>query len=67
MSTVWIVAQVKDPEIGQWELGGVFSTKEKAIAACIDPDDGIWKETLDRAYPRETSIAPTEYPLRASA
>lgn len=64
MTTVWIVAQVKDQETGDWELGGVFSTRERAVTACTHPDDGVWEETLDQAYPRETSIPPTFYPLR---
>lgn len=62
---VWILAHVKDVETGDWELGGVFTTRELAIAACVHPYDGIWEETLDRAYPRdETEYAPTFYPLR---
>lgn len=65
MTKVWILAQVKNAESGDWELGGVFSTRDLAIAACVDPYDGIWEETLDRVYPRgEPEYVPTFYPLR---
>ena len=67
-ATVWIVGQVKDRATGDWELGGVFTTRDKAISACIHPDDCIWEETLDRAYPRDTSFPPDlVFPLREQA
>lgn len=65
MTNVWIVAQVKDRDTGDWELGGVFTTREKAVAACQHPDDAVWQETVDKPYPRDTSV-PRDvfYPLR---
>lgn len=65
MDTVWIVAQVKNTETGYWELGGVFSTRENAVDACHHPDDAVWLETLDKPYPRDSSV-PMDvfFPLR---
>lgn len=62
--TVWVLAHVKDPAAGGWDLGGIFTSREKALAACAHPEDGIWEETLDKAYSREVDEpARTFYPL----
>lgn len=62
---VWIVGQLKDLATGDWELGGVFSTYEKAVEACTHVDDCVWQEELDAPIPRETSYPAVHYwPLR---
>jgi hypothetical protein len=56
------MAQVKNASATEWELGGIFTTKEKAIAACVDEWDGIWEQELDVPSPLET-IELGYYPL----
>ena len=62
MTQVWIVAQVKSfDERGwarQWDLGGVFSTEEKALSVCSTPSDAIWSVPLDEFLGRETMAPP---------
>lgn len=63
---VWVVGQLKDPQTLDWELGGVFATREDAIAACEHRDDCIWPETVGEHHPRDvTSESPDiEWPRR---
>lgn len=68
MTQVWIVAQVQSfGEHGwaqRWDVGGVFSTKEKALAVCSTPNDAIWSMTLDEFVGHETLEPPDIiYPL----
>lgn len=62
METVWVVAQVKGANdegwATDWDLGGVFTTEEKAQAACIDPGDAMWPVTLDKPLGRDTVEPP---------
>jgi hypothetical protein len=55
--TVWIVAQNRSFDeqgwASDWDLGGVFSSEEKARAACMEPTDSMWAVTLDEVLPRE--------------
>ena len=59
---LWIVAQVKsftaEGWAQDWDLGGVFSTEEKARAACSGPGDAMWPVTLDEFLGRETVEPP---------
>lgn len=59
---LWTLCQLKDD--GCWDLGGVFSTRERAVAACVHPDDCIWETELDHAYPRATVPVEAFFPLR---
>lgn len=52
MAQVWVVGQVKE---GTWELGGVFTTPERAAAAC-SKGDGYWPVELDKFLGRETWV-----------
>lgn len=65
---VWVMAQIKGytgEEHGwKWELGGIFTTKEKAIAACVDQNDCIWEDPVDVAFSRETEYMDAYFPLR---
>lgn len=60
-STVWIVAQVKATNsegwATDWDLGGVFTSEQKARNACSHPTDAMWPVPLDEPLGRET-IAP---------
>ncbi|MFF7561952.1 hypothetical protein ACFZB4_18515 [Streptomyces pseudovenezuelae] len=60
--TVWIVAQVKavDDEgwATDWDLGGVFTTEEKARSVCTEPTDAMWPAELDEPLGRETTEPP---------
>lgn len=59
---VWVVAQNKTfDEQGwavDWDLGGVFTTEEKAREACSEPTDAMWPVPLDRPLGRETVEPP---------
>lgn len=52
--TVWVLGQVKSQDGSVWEIGGVFSTREKAVAACSDPWDCVFPMKLDEVLSRET-------------
>lgn len=55
---IWIVAQTKadtDGNVTNWELGGVYSTEERALADCTEPTDCYWPATLDESFGRETT------------
>lgn len=57
--SVWAVAQTEKAE---WELGGIFTTEEKAIAACTLPTDCYWELPVDQDLGRDT-IAKGIFPL----
>lgn len=65
---VWIVGQRSDV-VGaseQWTFGGVFTTKEKALAACRDWTYFTGRCTLDDSAPHETSsdwLKDAHYPI----
>ena len=54
---VWIVGQRSDftGETAQWTFAGVFTSKEKAIAACRDWTYFIGACNLDESAPHEVS------------
>lgn len=50
--TVWVAGQYRgDGE--PWDIQGVFSTEEKAVAACRTPDYFVGPLTLDAELPHE--------------
>ena len=51
---VWIVGQV-DINGGQWQVQGVFSSKDKAIAACTKDTYFIGPVNLDEPLPDEST------------
>lgn len=59
---VWVVAQIKSVNdqgwATDWDLGGVFTTEEKARDACSTPTDAMWPVTLDEDLGRETLAPP---------
>ncbi|MEU3255925.1 hypothetical protein [Streptomyces sp. NPDC006997] len=66
--TVWIMAQNKafgdDGWVTDWELGGIFTSEEQAVAACTEPTDTVWPVTLNEVLPRETTEPPhLRFPL----
>jgi hypothetical protein len=61
---VWIVAQVLSKDGRTWELGGVFTSRDKALAVCTQPGDAIWPVTLDRFLGRASVAKPAFYPSR---
>jgi hypothetical protein len=60
--TVWVVAQIKATDeqgwATDWDLGGVFTTEDKARAACTTDSDAMWPVQLDEAYGRHTVEPP---------
>jgi hypothetical protein len=58
---VWIAGQ--RPGAGEWELLGIFSSREKAIAACEESSDFVAEMELDQPFPREKVTFPCEWPL----
>lgn len=61
-SEVWIVAQIAatnaDGWATDWDLGGVFTSEQKARDACSLPTDAMWSVTLDKQLGRETVAPP---------
>lgn len=60
-----IVYAVAQTEKEEWELGGIYTTEEKAIAACTLPTDCYWPIELDKDLGRETD-AQGIFPLAQS-
>lgn len=60
---VWVLAQVKNADATHWELGGIFTTEDKAVAACADEWDGVWPVELDELTPRDETVEVGYYPL----
>jgi hypothetical protein len=60
-SAVWVVAQIKATNAQgwatDWDLGGVFTSEQRAREACTEPTDAMWPVPLDVPLGRET-IAP---------
>ena len=55
--TLWLVGQYRKPDPVAnvaWEFQGVFTTKEKAIAACRAKHYWIAPVELDQEWPDET-------------
>lgn len=56
--TVWLAGR----RVDNWEINGVFSTKEKAVNACTAYCDFIMPLKLDEVAPEETTIIEVEWP-----
>lgn len=68
MQEVWIVGQRSDlsGETEQWTFSGVFTSKEKAIAACRDSTYFCGACNLDEQAPHEVSndwLRDAHYPV----
>jgi len=50
---VWVVTR---PKSASWDLMGVFSTEQKAVAACTSEIDFIWPMKIDEKAPEETVV-----------
>jgi hypothetical protein len=55
---LWVVGQLKDDD---WDFQGVFSSEEKALAACKGPEYFVGPCTLDQEAPEETVDWPNGY------
>jgi hypothetical protein len=55
---VWVVTQKMNEGCPLGELGGIFTTEEKALAVCTDPDDCLFPITLDEFLGRESVEIP---------
>ena len=64
---VWVVGQwYREAEDGRqvWEMAGVFSTEEKAVAACRTANYFVGPLPVDTEFPHETVEWPDcYYPL----
>jgi hypothetical protein len=60
---VWIVAQVLSADGKRWNLGGVFTSREKALELCIQPNDAVFSTELDHFIGRDPVEMPTEWPV----
>jgi len=47
-----------------WELGGVFSTQEKALGQCTTEDDYVFPIILDDYAGRETVDPHAYFPIK---
>lgn len=58
MTSVWIMFQdnneAPEEDLG---VGGIFTSRKLARAACMNTFDQIWEEELDVILPREDSYA----------
>jgi len=53
----YVVGQTRPPYDGTvWEIVGVFSTEERAVAACVDADYFVMPMRLDTAAPSESVV-----------
>jgi len=41
MDEVWLVGQVQNFDTNAWHLGGIYTTKEKAIQNCLTENDFV--------------------------
>ena len=64
---VWIVVQVKSADGRTFEIGGVYTSEERALAACTEPTDATFALDLDTDYGRETTLVPVYPPEHAAA
>lgn len=61
MATVYVVGEMSRTP---WEMVGVFSTRELALAACVRYSQFIAPLEMDQSTPEETTVWPgVEYPL----
>lgn len=56
--TVWLAGR----RFEDWEILGIFSTKENAENACCNVNDFIMPLKLDEVAPEETTIIEVEWP-----
>ena len=66
---VWIMGQIKnEEEYLQFEFMGVFTSEEKAVAACTSDLHFIGPAVLDERHPDETiAWEGSYYPIRDKA
>ena len=58
---LYIVGEVQEDNYLIWEFCGVFSTEEKAIAACVNDCQFIGLAILDEDYSEESGPWPEAY------
>lgn len=60
---MWLVGQYRSGESGNviWEFQGIFSTREKAMAACRNVNYFIHEVVMDEEIPDEPLIMDVEY------
>jgi hypothetical protein len=70
MTQLWIVGQTRtsDEESAlEWDFQGVFSTEERAVAACRDSSYFVAPATLDKELPNDMLVWEGTYYPKASA
>ncbi len=66
LDRVWVVVQVKTPDGRTFEIGGIYTTEERALAACTEPTDSMFSIMLDTDLGRETTLVGV-YPAEHAA
>ena len=61
---LYTVLQITNEEANAFELGGIFSTEEKAIKACRDDNFCYIINELDYEYPLESVYGVTYFPTK---
>ena len=63
MSSLYLCGQI---HYEGWDFQGIFSTKQKALDACVNPNYFVTRVTLDEEAPEESELFPNEviWPLR---
>jgi hypothetical protein len=60
---VWIVGQQRPELDHRWELCGIYTSKAKAVAACLDASYFVGKVPLNKPAPDESTEFPeSQYP-----
>lgn len=54
-TSLWIVGKALNQETTSWEFQCVFSSEEKAVAACVDDSYFVGPATLDNALSHDTT------------
>lgn len=60
---VWVVGQWTGHDCDQWQLQGIFLTRDDALAACRDGNYFVGTEIVGNSLPHERETWHVEYPI----
>lgn len=58
---LWIVGMITSEDGKAWEFVGVFSSEEKAVAACTKYNFFVGPAELDERFPDDSNLWPGAY------
>jgi hypothetical protein len=56
---LWLAGRSADDE--EWEVLGIYTTEERAVARCVRGCDFVWPTEADVDFPEETEEMPEAY------